>query len=89
MVVNELVTNAVKYAYPHPDRGQIWVRFMRERDGLLLSVCDSGGGLPEDIETRPGGGLGMKLVRSLVSQVQGELVSIGPPGTAFKITLPE
>ena len=87
MVVNELVTNAVKYAYPPPNNGQILVRFVRERDRLLLSVRDSGTGLPDNTESRPGGGLGMKLVRSLVAQVHGELVTLGPPGTAFQITV--
>jgi two-component sensor histidine kinase len=87
MVVNELVTNAVKYAYPPPERGQILVRFVRERDKLLLSVRDSGIGLPDSAESRSGGGLGMKLVKSLVSQVHGELVKLDPPGTAFQITV--
>jgi two-component sensor histidine kinase len=87
MVVNELITNAVKYAYPPPDRGLIWVRFVREKDGLALSIRDYGRGLPDNIESRPGGGLGMKLVKSLVAQVHGELVTLGPPGTVFQITV--
>jgi two-component sensor histidine kinase len=87
MVVNELVTNAVKYAYPSPEKGQIQVRLTRERDGVLLTVRDLGGGLPDDIESRPGGGLGMKLVRSLVGQVSGELMVDGPPGATFQISL--
>ena len=87
MVVNELVTNAVKYAYPSPDHGLILVRFVRVGDRLVLTVRDSGRGLPAISESRPGGGLGMKLVKSLVAQVQGELVMLPPPGTAFEITL--
>jgi two-component sensor histidine kinase len=87
MVVNELVTNAVKYAYPPPRKGSIEVRLRRDKNGLLLSVRDFGRGLPKKTEERPGGGLGMKLVRSLVAQVQGELVDLGPPGTAFEIRL--
>jgi two-component sensor histidine kinase len=87
MIVNELVTNAVKYAYPPPEKGSIEVRLRRDEDRLLLSVRDSGRGLPEKTEERLGGGLGMKLIRSLVAQVQGELVDLGPPGTAFEIRL--
>mgnify|MGYP001555597223 CR=1 FL=1 len=87
MVVNELVTNAVKYAYPPPSRGLILVRFVRVEDRLVLSVRDSGRGLPDGAESRPGGGLGMKLVKSLVAQVQGPLVALPPPGTAFEITI--
>jgi PAS domain S-box-containing protein len=87
MVVNELVTNAVKYAYPPPDKGLILVRFVRVGDGLVLSVRDSGRGLPGHAESRVSGGLGMKLVKSLVAQVQGKLITLGPPGAAFEITL--
>jgi two-component sensor histidine kinase len=87
MVVNELVTNAVKYAYPSAARGPIWVRFARSGSGLLLAVRDFGRGLPVNAG-RPGGGLGMKLVRSLVAQVHGEISTAGPPGAAFEIRLP-
>jgi PAS domain S-box-containing protein len=87
MVVNELVTNAVKYAFASPDGGVIDVRLGHEANWLLLSVSDNGRGLPADHENRPGGGLGMKLVKSLVGQVKGELLVRGPPGTTFEIKL--
>ena len=54
MVVNELVTNPIKYAYPAPERGLISVRFQTTHDGALLSVADSGRGLPEDFESKAG-----------------------------------
>jgi two-component sensor histidine kinase len=88
MVVNELVTNAVKHAYPAGEAGQVWVRFAREGERLSLTVRDVGRGVPHDIESRAGGGLGMKLVSSLVAQLHGELETQGPPGAAFRITLP-
>jgi two-component sensor histidine kinase len=78
----------VKYAYPPPQAGEISVRFGRAKDGLRLSVRDRGPGLPPDRTGRPGGGLGMRLLPSLVAQVNGELVDLGPPGTAFEIKLP-
>ena len=88
MVVNELVTNAVKYAYPPPARGRIGVRSSRDGDALVLSVRDFGRGLPNGAGAQRGGGLGMKLVKSLVSQVKGELVTTGPPGAGFEIRVP-
>jgi two-component sensor histidine kinase len=84
MVVNELVTNAVKYAYPE-GRGPVYVRSTREGDRLLLSVRDLGRGLPRGAGQKPGSGLGMKLVRSLVAQIGGDLVSSGPPGTIVEV----
>jgi two-component sensor histidine kinase len=84
MVVNELVTNAVKYAYPE-GRGAVFVRSVREGDQLLLTVRDWGRGVPEGAGQQRGSGLGMKLVRSLVAQIGGDVVSSGPPGTAVEV----
>jgi two-component sensor histidine kinase len=85
MVINELVTNAVKYAYPDGGGGPVFVRSARDGNQLLISVRDLGRGLPLGAGQRPGSGLGMKLVRSLVAQVGGELVTAGPPGTLFEV----
>jgi PAS domain S-box-containing protein len=84
MAVNELVTNAVKYAYPSPTAGPIEVALEREGEDLLLSVRDQGVGLP----TSGGGrGLGMRLVRSLAGQAGGELSIGAGPGARFEIRL--
>jgi two-component sensor histidine kinase/PAS domain-containing protein len=88
MVVNELVTNAVKYAYPAPQPGRIEVRLTRTAEGMCLRVSDTGRGLPAVLKLPPGRGLGMKLVRSLVAQVSGDLVVSGPPGAAFEVRAP-
>jgi len=88
MVVNELVTNAVKYAYPEPATGVITVRFGRQEGGFVLTVGDSGQGLPGNIESRPGS-LGMKLINSLVAQVGGGLSVSHHPGATFEIMLPD
>jgi two-component sensor histidine kinase len=88
MVVNELVTNAVKYAYPPPSRGPIRVEFKHDGPGLRLTVKDRGRGLPSVGEDRSGG-VGMRLVRSLVAQAQGKLTVVrSRPGAAFVIRLP-
>ena len=87
MVVNELVTNALKYAYPPPAAGSITVTFKRIGGELLLSVRDAGRGLPGDMPA-DGRSLGMKLVATLVGQVNGELTVIRHPGVTFDIRLP-
>jgi two-component sensor histidine kinase len=86
MVVNELVTNAVKHAYPPPEAGLVSVRFHREDDRFRLIVGDGGRGLPEPPDQR--NGLGMTLVSSLVGQVRGQMVVRRQPGATFEITLP-
>jgi two-component system, sensor histidine kinase PdtaS len=68
-IVNELVTNAAKFA-----RGDINVRFeTTARDGHILLVMDDGPGLPAEFDPASSKGLGMRIVRALVKQIDGEL----------------
>lgn len=87
IVVNELVTNAVKYAFPSPRTGSIRILFHPTQGGAMLTVGDDGCGLPEDFEGA-GGGLGARLVKSFVAQVGGALAIRHQPGATFEITLP-
>jgi two-component sensor histidine kinase len=85
VVVNELVTNAAKHAYPPPRAGKISVQLKRTENALSLTVGDSGPGLPKEVESSR---LGMRLVRSLVQQIGGELVIEHSPGATFHLHLP-
>ena len=87
MVVNELVTNAIKHAYPPPRSGLVSVIFRRDGERFRLVVEDGGCGLPEPSRAAIGG-LGMTLVNSLVGQVQGKLAIRHNPGAVFEITFP-
>jgi two-component sensor histidine kinase/PAS domain-containing protein len=88
MAVNELVTNAVKYAYPPPQEGVITVRLAASENGRVLSVSDTGRGLPNEIESKSGG-LGLSIIQSMVKQVGGVLHIHRDPGTTFEILLPD
>jgi two-component sensor histidine kinase len=90
LLVNELVTNAVKYAYVD-GTGDIKVD-AREIDGqLVLEMSDEGSGLPEgfDIE-QPRASLGFRVINGLIRQLMGELTikKNDPTGSRFTITLP-
>jgi len=85
-IVSELITNSAKYA-----RGTISVRLgTASPDGYWLSVSDAGPGLPADFDAAAGGrGLGMKIIRSLVKQIGGELhtaPSDAGRGACFTVT---
>jgi two-component sensor histidine kinase/PAS domain-containing protein len=84
LIVNELVTNAAKHAYPPPATGVINVSLKQPPEGIELKVRDQGIGLPEETEGR---GLGMRLVRSLVQQCHGELEVGQEGGASFTIRL--
>lgn len=86
IVVNELVTNAAKHAYPAPAKGRIEVQLAHAPPGLMLCVADDGQGLPAEL---PSGGLGMRLVRSLVQQIGATLEIERNPGAVFRVRLAE
>ena len=73
-IVNELITNAAKYA-----KGHIVVRFERADDACALSVTDQGPGLPSGFKPADSNGLGMTIVLALVKQIGGTL-HVGPGG---------
>ncbi|MGZ3474144.1 MAG: sensor histidine kinase, partial [Polyangiales bacterium] len=88
LIVNELITNALKYAFPDGRRGSISVLFRKLPSGdHELRVCDDGVGLPDRIgQDAPT--LGLELVRSLVEQLHATLTVDRAFGTCFCITFP-
>ena len=67
VIVNELVTNAVKYAFAEGQPGHVHVDLNREEDRLVLSVRDDGRGYSPTAET----GLGTRLVTTFAAQLGG------------------
>jgi two-component sensor histidine kinase len=84
LVVNELVTNAVKHAFPDGRDGEIRVRFGRTGEGWRLSVVDDGVGMsPVDRKA----GLGTGLMEGFVAQTGGALTVTGERGTAAHLDM--
>ncbi len=88
LLVNELVSNAFKHAFPHGSSGEVRVVLRPLEDaaaGWHLSVADNGVGLPPDFTLDHLSSLGLHLVRDLTRQLGGSL-TIGPgPGAAFEV----
>jgi two-component sensor histidine kinase len=89
LLMNELITNAAKYAYP-AGNCRVWVTLSRARkDAVVLSVRDEGVGLPPTFDIKSVKRLGMRLVDSFSKQLQGDLKVVRrDPGTEFVLTLP-
>jgi two-component sensor histidine kinase len=92
-LVNELVTNALKYAYPpetHPGGGEIRVRAERQPGSLVVEVADDGIGLPAEFEIgRNSKSLGMRVVGSLTRQLGGSLtIPARGKGACFRLEVP-
>jgi two-component sensor histidine kinase len=89
LVVNELVTNAVKYAYPEGAGCRVWIKLEAGTGALTLSVRDEGIGLPTGFDIAKSTGLGMRIVRALTQQLRGSLDILSlKPGTEFRLRLP-
>jgi len=88
LIVNELVTNAVKYAYPAGTRGAIRVQFESRPDGgFEVRVADDGVGLPPGFDPAKTQSLGMRMVCALLGQVEAELsCASNCNGTKFAIS---
>jgi two-component sensor histidine kinase len=88
LLVNELITNSAKYAYPGGG-SEVWLELARSGDNISISVRDRGVGLPEGFDLHSGKRLGMRLVTALSSQVDADVeVRRHAPGTEFLLTIP-
>ncbi|NQE34882.1 PAS domain-containing sensor histidine kinase [Microcoleus asticus] len=87
LIINELVTNALKYAFTGQIKGKINIDFTLGNNRLcVLTVSDSGIGFPQDLDYRKARTLGLRLVGSLVKQIRGKIELLETAGTTFKIT---
>ena len=72
LIVNELVSNALKHAFPNGAQGEVRVGLLPTLTSrLTLVVSDNGIGFPEDMDFRNTSSLGLQLVNSLVDQLEG------------------
>jgi PAS domain S-box-containing protein len=88
LIINELVSNSFKYAFPEGKTGQVMIEFAKNgEDTYNLIVRDDGVGMAEAIDLKQAKNLGLQLVYSLVTeQLKGQVVLENFHGTAFKIS---
>jgi two-component sensor histidine kinase len=89
LIVNELVANACKYAYPN-ESGDVGVTISRiGESGFSISVRDKGVGISADFDPRKGKGLGMRLVSAFAQQLGGTVqITACNPGAQFVVSIP-
>lgn len=90
LIVNEAVTNAVKYAFPHNSAGRIDVALKQGLTGEYnLCITDSGVGLPADYDAGQSKSLGMSLIEGLSHALQAGLRIYSGPGTTVEVVFVE
>ena len=90
LIINELVSNAGKYAYPNCPDGDIWIGLrLTEENTILISVRDEGVGLPVGFDPSKSKRLGTRLVTALSKQLGAELTRpVSNKGTQFQLLVP-
>ena len=88
LIVNELFTNAIKYAFSGGRKGEIRVSLKKDNSQNVLTVADNGIGLPEDFDLPRAQSLGLQMVTALVQQLDGTLEIKRDMGTVWSITFP-
>ena len=87
LIVNELVSNSLKYAFPAGEKGEIEIEIRTKKDGrTIMSIRDNGIGLPKDMDLDNVQSLGLKLVNMFVKQLKGELTIGRQEGTQVQIS---
>ncbi len=89
LIINELVTNAFKYAFPGEQRGEISIALSHSNNDYSLEVSDNGVGLPMDIDFQTISSFGLYLVNLLTQQLKGTIEIDRSKGTSIKITFPK
>ncbi len=87
LLINELVTNSLKYAFPNRKKGTIRIAFEDLEDSYTLIVADDGVGLPPDFPSSET--MGSRLLRALTDQLEGEMKIDRENGTKFVISFPK
>lgn len=88
LIVTELLTNAVKYAFPDGGPGRIRIGFRRDVGAYVLEFSDDGAGLPVNVDLTNPGSMGLELVGALVQQIGGEMEVQREGGTRFEVQVP-
>lgn len=87
LIVNEAVTNCIKYAFTDKDLSpEIFIGLRRlDTDRIVLTVADNGSGLPASFNASDNPGLGFKLMTALVEDLDGQLIIESTNGAAIKV----
>lgn len=87
LIINELVTNALKYAFPEGMNGEIGIALRStNEEEFLLVISDNGIGMPRDFDLKTSASLGLRIVKSLVDQLKGRMEMSAGIGTEFRVT---
>lgn len=85
LIINELITNSLKYAFINRNKGLIRIDLQKIEEDVILTIADDGIGIPDLEKIKSSETLGLSLVSTLVEQIEGDLKIENRSGSMFKI----
>ncbi|HTL07100.1 MAG TPA: sensor histidine kinase [Chitinophagaceae bacterium] len=85
LIINEAVTNAMKHAFQHEAKGLIAISMQQHEQQIVLSIADNGIGIDETLLNHPKGSLGVRLIKGLTDDINGQLSIKNDNGTTLKL----
>jgi len=89
LIVNEILTNALKYAFKGRDKGNISIELKDAKDHIMIKISDDGIGIPENIDIHKPATLGLSLVEMLIQEFDGTFSVERKNGTSFTLEIPK
>lgn len=90
LIINELVSNALKYAFLPQQQGEVKISIYRAANqDIILNIADNGIGLPPEINIEQINTMGLRMVTALIRQISGTLTVNREAGSSFMISFPE
>jgi PAS domain S-box-containing protein len=88
LIVNELVTNSIKYAFGPGTTGKVSISLRQTGETIRIEISDNGSGLEDDFDIEKSSSMGMVLIRSLTAQIRGKISITGKEGATAVLEFP-
>ena len=88
LIINEALTNALKYAFPNRRTGEITIELRRSVNNIQILIADNGIGIPKLNNSSRPKSLGLDLIRGLASELQGSVHFESDIGTSILVSFP-
>jgi len=89
LVINEIITNAMKYAFLKKRKGKIKITLKDSKENIEICISDNGSGIPKEVKVHNPDTLGLSLVEMLVTELEGTLTIKKDRGASFNIVIPK
>jgi PAS domain S-box-containing protein len=88
LIVNEILTNSLKYAFPDNKKGNIYVSLKKTNEDAVIEITDDGVGVSNNFNINEAKGMGLQLINMLTQQLSGAVTVESNHGTKFKVVFP-